>query len=99
MATGLSKSLSLFGTTNTDGSISISGSTSKLCSLRKHNTPMQYKEIFKVVFDIFLIFAQNIDRLGGSNQYPQSMFWSKNKKTIKISISLYTPVLQYQSGV
>ena len=38
-------------------------------------------------FDIFLIFAQNIDcgytleppRRGGSNEYPQSMFWSKNK--------------------
>ena len=37
--------------------------------------------------DIFLIFAQNIDcgrtleppRQGGSNVYPQSMFWSKNK--------------------
>ena len=36
----------------------------------------------------FLIFAQNIDcgytleppRRGGSNEYPQSMFWSKNKK-------------------
>ena len=28
-------------------------------------------------FEIFLIFAQNI---GGSNEYPQSMFWSKNKK-------------------
>ena len=56
--------------------------------------PMQYIEIFKVVknenfqwkkFDIFLIFAQNIDcgytleppRRGGSNEYPQSMFWSK----------------------
>ena len=52
---------------------------------------MQYKEFFKVVkfenfqkiiFDIFLIFAQNIDcgytleppRRGGSNEYPQSMF-------------------------
>ena len=60
------------------------------------NMPMQYTEIFKVVknenfqpinFDIFLIFAQNIDygytleppRQGGSNEYPQSMFWSKNK--------------------
>ena len=59
--------------------------------------PMQYTEILKVVknekfhqkkFDIFLIFAQNIDcgymleppRRGGSNEYPQSMFWSKNKK-------------------
>ena len=44
-------------------------------------------------FDILLIFAQNIDcgytleppRRGGSNEYPQSMFWSKNKK------NRYTP--------
>ena len=51
------------------------------------NMPMQYTEIFKV-------FAQNIDcgytleppRRGGSNEYPQSMFWSKNKK------NRYTPV-------
>ena len=43
--------------------------------------------------DIFLIFAQNIDcgytleppRRGGSNKYPQTMFWSKNKK------NRYTP--------
>ena len=43
--------------------------------------------------DIFLIFAQNIDCGytleppwgGGSNRYPQSMFWSKNKK------NRYTP--------
>ena len=66
------------------------------------NLPMQYTEIFEVVknenfqlkiFDIFLIFAQNIDcgytleppRRGGSNEYPQSMFWSKNKK------NRYTP--------
>ena len=41
----------------------------------------------------FLIFAQNIDcgytleppRRGGSNEYLQSMFWSKNKK------NRYTP--------
>ena len=41
-------------------------------------------------FDIFLIFAQNIDcgytleppQRGGSNEYPQSMFWSKNKKNM-----------------
>ena len=61
------------------------------------NMPMQNTEILKVVknekfhqknFDIFLIFAQNIDcgytleppRRGGSNEYPQFMFWSKNKK-------------------
>ena len=39
-------------------------------------------------FDIFLIFAQNIDcgytleppNRNGSNEYPQSMFWNKNKK-------------------
>ena len=39
-------------------------------------------------FDIFLIFAHKIDcgytleppRRGGSNEYQQSMFWSKNKK-------------------
>ena len=45
------------------------------------------------MFDIFLVFAQNIDcgntleppRRGGSNEYPQSMFWSKNKK------NRYTP--------
>ena len=43
--------------------------------------------------DIFLIVAQNIDcgytleppRRGGSNEYPQSMFWSKYKK------NRYTP--------
>ena len=41
-------------------------------------------------FYIFLIFAQNIDcgytleppQLGGSNEYPQSMFWSKYKKKV-----------------
>ena len=41
----------------------------------------------------FFIFAQNIDRgytlepprRGGSNEYPQSMFWIKNKK------NRYTP--------
>ena len=82
--------------------------------------PMQYTEIFLALkienfqlknFDIFLIFAENIDcgytlepprrggiaeavltsthnlcpRRGGSNEYPQSMFWSKNKK------NRYTP--------
>ena len=44
--------------------------------------------------DIFPISAQNIDcgyslelpRRGGSNEYPQSMFLSRNKKII------YTPV-------
>ena len=53
--------------------------------------------------DIFLIFAQNIDceytleppRRGGSNEYPQSMFLSKNKK---IGIPLHTPVYCIKVG-
>ena len=40
---------------------------------------------------IFLMFAQNIDRgytlepprRGGSNEYPQSVFWTKKKKKKK----------------
>ena len=60
-----------------------------ICSTVKIET-FQSKNI-----DIFLIFAQNIDcgytlepprsRRGGSNEYPQSMFWRKNKK------NRYTP--------
>ena len=42
------------------------------------------------VYIFFLFLLQNIDcgysleppRRGGSNEYPQSMFWSKNKKNI-----------------
>ena len=53
---------------------------------------------------MIFFFAQNIDcgytleppRRGGSNEYPQSMFWSKIKK---IGIPLQTPVLLYKSGV
>ena len=50
--------------------------------------PMQYTEnVFACKNEnfhwkkigVFLIFAQNIER-GGSNEYSQSMFWSKNKK-------------------
>ena len=48
----------------------------------------------KKFLNIFLSFAQNIDceytleppQRGDSNEYPQSMFWSKNKK------KMYTPV-------
>ena len=78
--------------------------------LHYENMPMQNTEIFKVVkienyqwkmFDIFLIFAQNIDcgytleppRRGGSNEYPQSMFWSKNKK--KKTKQVYSCVPQF----
>ena len=46
---------------------------------------------FAGVYLFFLFLLQNIDcgysleppRRGGSNEYPQSMFWSKNKKNIK----------------
>ena len=61
------------------------------------NMSVQYTAIFHgckndnfqmKIFDIFLIFAQNIDcgytleppQRGGSNEYTQSMFCSKNKK-------------------
>ena len=71
-----------------------------MISLRKH-AHVIYRKIFgfknenfhRKKNDIFLIFYQNIDcgytleppRRGGSNEYPQSMFWSKNKK------NRYTP--------
>ena len=73
------------------------------------------------MFDIFLIFAQNIDcgynleppRWGGSYEYLQSMFWSKNSEAVltstynlcfgakirKIGTPLHTPVLLHKSGV
>ena len=49
---------------------------------------------FTGVYIIFLISAQNIDcgysleppRWGGSNEYPQTMFWAENKKNIRIFI-------------
>ena len=62
-----------------------------LSHCRYKNMPMQYTVIFKVVkyenfpskvFDIYLIFAQNINcgymlkpaQRGGFNEYPQTMF-------------------------
>ena len=56
-------------------------------------SPVKIEKFQGIIFDIFLIFAQNIEcgytleppRRGGSNEYPQSMFWSKNKK------NRYTP--------
>ena len=35
-------------------------------------------------------------RRGGSNEYPQCMFWSKIGK---IGVPLYTPVFLYKSGL
>ena len=68
------------------------------------NLSKQYIETFWKNFDIFDIFTQNIDsgyklelpHRGSSNKYPQSMFWSKNKK------NRYTPAypsFTTQSGV
>ena len=74
---------------------------------------MPYTEIFGVVknknfqkklFEIFLIFAQNIDcwytleppQRGGSNEYPPFLFWSKNKKN---RYTPQTPVFLYKSEV
>ena len=60
------------------------------------NLPMEHTEVLvklEKIFDIFNMFVQNIDcgytleppRRGGSNKYPQSMFWIKTKK------NRYTP--------
>ena len=66
----------------------------KICPCNKENFLSLKNENFQQKnVDIFLIFAQNIDcgytleppRRGGSNEYPQAMFWSKNKK------NRYTP--------
>ena len=73
---------------------------------------MQYKEIFKVVknenfplknFDIFLIFAQNID-CGCTLEPPCRVLMSTHNlcfgaKIRKIGIPLQTPVVLYKSGV
>ena len=60
---------------------------------RKISSPKT--ENFQIkISDIFLVSAQNIDclysleppRRGGSNEYPQSMFWAEIRKII------YTPL-------
>ena len=78
-------------------------------SLRKHATPMQYTAIFHGCkndnfqmknCDIFLIFAQNIDR--GHTLEPAVLTSTHDlcleQKKIKC-IPLYAPVLLYKSGV
>ena len=85
--------------------------------LHYENMPMQYAEIFLVVktlkfhkkyFDIFLIFAQNID-CGYTLESPQGglsgavLISTHNlcfgAKIRKIGIPLHTPVLLYKSGL
>ena len=58
------------------------------CNIQRFFKVVKNESFQQKFFDIFLNFAQNIDcgytleppRRGGSNEYPQSMFWSKNKK-------------------
>ena len=65
---------------------------------------LQKLKNFRQKIDIFLIFAQNIDcgysleppRRGGSNEYPQSMFWAKIRKIMYTPVN---PVLLYKRGV
>ena len=52
--------------------------TRMFLSSHYENLPMQYTEIFKVVKN--KLHQNFFDIWGGSNEYPQSMFWSKNKK-------------------
>ena len=52
--------------------------------------------IFCLKQSLWLRYTLEPPLLGGSNEYPQSMFWSKHKKK---GILLHTPVLQYKSGV
>ena len=75
-------------------SLNIIGSLRKLAhAINRDFLALKFENFQLKNFDIFLIFAQNIDcgytleppRRGGSNEYPQSMFWSKNKK------NRYTP--------
>ena len=63
------------------------------CNIQRFFSPVQSENFIGFFKIFFLIFAQNIDcgytleptRRGGSNEYPQPMFWSKNKK------NRYTP--------
>ena len=71
-------------------------------TLRKFHHP-NWKFSDKKLWFFFQISAQNIDcgysleppRRGGSNEYPQSMFLSRNKEKMFTPV---TPVLLYKSG-
>ena len=43
------------------------------------------------------VYTLDSPQQGDSKEYPQSMFWSKNKK--KIGIPFHTPVLLYNWGI
>ena len=72
------------------------------------NLPMQYTEIFKVVknenfqqkiFDVFLIFAQNIDCGYSEAVLTSTHNLCSGAKIRKIGIPLHTTVFLYKSGV
>ena len=74
-------------------------------NILKHLPAKKKNENFQIKnSDIYLISAQNIDcgysleppRRGGSNEYSQSMFLSRNKKN---NVYPWKPVLLYKSGV
>ena len=58
------------------------------CNIQRFILAIKNENFHPKKNDFFLIFAQNIDcgctleppHRGGSNEYPQFMFWSKNKK-------------------
>ena len=58
------------------------------CNIQRFLNLLKMKIFNRNFFIFFLIFAQNIDcgytleppHRGSSNEYPQSMFWNKNKK-------------------
>ena len=72
------------------------------CNIQRFFSGEKKNEHF---IDLLNVFAQNIHRgytleppqRGGSNEYPQCMFWIKNRK--KIGMPLYTPVFIHKSGV
>ena len=67
-----------------------------------HLQKLKNFQIKKLIF--FRISAQNIDcgysleppRWGGSNEYPQSIFWAEIRKIVYTPVN---PVLLYKSGV
>ena len=63
------------------------------CNIQRFFSTVKIEKLIRKFLIFFLFLLQNIDcgytleppRRGGSNEYPQSMFWSKNKK------NRYTP--------
>ena len=75
------------------------------CNIQRFFSSVKIEKFMRIFFIFFLFLLKNIDcgysleppRQGGSNEYPQSMFLSKNKK------NRYTPANPsfaiYKSGV